>query len=71
MQQTIDIPKVEFITTPKGTPKSVVLDIKDWKRIVETLKIISSKELMLSLTRAKNQLRDGIKPLSLKETFNL
>ncbi|MFH1258508.1 MAG: hypothetical protein ABII74_01615 [Elusimicrobiota bacterium] len=71
MQQSLELPKVEFITTAKGKPKSVVLDIIDWKRIVETLKIMSSKELTQSIKRAKDELHKGARLLSLKETFNL
>lgn len=70
MQQTIDVPKVEFITTSKGMPKSVVLDINDWKKIVETLKIMSNRKLMFSITRAKKELQSGAKLLNLKETFD-
>ncbi len=66
MLKTLELPKVDFITTPEGKPKSVVLSIDDWKRISETLKIMSSKELMQSLKRAKQQLRSGVK-LSLEE----
>jgi hypothetical protein len=69
MLKALELPKVDFITTPEGKPKSVVLSIDDWKRISETLKIMSSKELMLSLKRAKQQLRTGTKLLSLKEVM--
>lgn len=69
MLKTLELPKVDFITTPEGKPKSVVLSIDDWKRISETLKIMSSKELMQSLKRAKLQLRSGAKLLSLKEVM--
>jgi len=69
MQKTLELPKVDFITTPEGKPKSVVLSIEDWKRISETLKIMSSKELMQSIKRAKQQLRSGAKLLSLKEVM--
>ena len=67
MQQILELPKVEFITTPEGKPKSVVLNVDDWKRIVETLKIMSSQELRESIKRAKNELRNGIKLFTLKE----
>jgi len=69
MLKTLELPKVEFITTPEGKPKSVILSIDDWKRISETLKIMSSKELMQSLNRAKQQLRTGAKLLSLEEVM--
>jgi PHD/YefM family antitoxin component YafN of YafNO toxin-antitoxin module len=66
----LELPKVEFITTPEGKPKSVVLSLEDWKRISETLKIMSNKELMLSIKRAKQQLRSGAKLLALKEVLD-
>ncbi|MDP2753162.1 MAG: type II toxin-antitoxin system prevent-host-death family antitoxin [Nitrospirota bacterium] len=66
MLKTLELPRVEFITTPEGKPKSVVLSIEDWKRISETLKIMSSKELMQSIKRAKQQLRSGATLLSLE-----
>lgn len=69
MLKTLELPKVEFITTPEGKPKSVVLSLKDWERINETLKIMSSKELMQSIRRAKQQLHNRIKLLSLKEVL--
>jgi len=69
MLKTLELPKVDFITTPEGKPKSVVLSIDDWKRISETLKIMSSKELMQSIKRAKQQLRSGVKLLSLEEVM--
>lgn len=69
MLKTFELPKVEFITTPEGKPKSVVLSLKDWERISETLKIMSSKELMQSIRQAKQQLHNRIKLLSLKEVL--
>lgn len=69
MLKTLELPKVDFITSPDGKPKSVVLGLEDWKRISETLKIISNKELMQSIRRAKKQLRSRTKLLSLKEVL--
>ena len=69
MIKSLELPKVEFITTPEGKPKSVVLSLEDWKRISETLKIMSNKELMQSIKRAKQQLRSGAKLLTLKEVL--
>ena len=68
--KSLELPKVEFITTPEGKPKSVVLSLEDWKRISETLKIMSNKELMQSIKRAEQQLRSGAKLLSLKEVLD-
>lgn len=70
MLKTLEFPNVEFITTPEGKPKSVVLSIEDWKRISETLKIMSNKELMQSIKRAKQQLRTGSKLLTLNEVLD-
>jgi len=67
--KTLELPKVEFITTPEGKPKSVVISIADWKRVSETLKIVSNKELMQSIKRAKQQLRTGAKLHTLKEVL--
>jgi len=69
MLKTIELPKVEYITTPDGKPKSVVISIRDWKRISETLKIVSNKELMPSIKRAKQQLRTGAKLLTMEEVL--
>jgi len=71
MQHAIELPSVEFITTNKGEPKSVIVDVKDWQRIVETLKIISSKKLRQSIAIAKKELHRGAKLLTLEETFDL
>jgi PHD/YefM family antitoxin component YafN of YafNO toxin-antitoxin module len=69
MLKTLELPKVDFITTPDGKPKSVILSIDDWKRISETLKIMSNKQLMESIKKAKQQLRTGAKLLSLEEVM--
>ncbi len=69
MLKTATLPKVEYITSTEGKPKAVVLSIEDWKRITETLKIMSSKELMQSIRRAQKQLRESAKLLSLKEVM--
>jgi len=69
MLKALELPKVDFITTAEGKPKSVVLSIDDWKRISETLKIMSNKELMQSVRLAKQQLRSGVKLLSLEEVM--
>ncbi len=69
MLKTLELPKVEYITSPEGKPKSVVISFEDWKRISETLKIMSSKELMQSIRRAKQQLRSNTRLLSLKEVL--
>jgi PHD/YefM family antitoxin component YafN of YafNO toxin-antitoxin module len=69
MAKVLGLPEIEFITTPQGKPKSVVLSLKDWKRINETLKIMSNKELIQSIRRAKQQLRTGTRLLSFEEVL--
>jgi hypothetical protein len=69
MLKPLELPKVEFITAPDGKPRAVVLSLADWKRISETLKIISNKGLIKSIRRAKQQLRNGTKLLSFDEVF--
>lgn len=69
MLKVLELPKVEYITSTEGKPKSVVVSLEDWKRITETLKIMSNKELMQSIRRAKKQLRCKTKLLSLKEVL--
>jgi len=67
--KTLELPNVEFITTPEGKPKAVVISLKDWKRISETLKIMSNKELLQSIGKAKQQLHSGAKLHTLKEVL--
>jgi PHD/YefM family antitoxin component YafN of YafNO toxin-antitoxin module len=70
MPKALELPEIEFITTPEGKPKSVVLSLEDWRRISETLKIMSSKELTQSIRRAKRQLGSKTtKLLSLEEVL--
>ena len=69
MAKVLGLPEIEFITTPQGKPKSVVLSLEDWKRINETLKIMSNKELIQSIRRAKLQLRTGTRLLSFEEVL--
>lgn len=61
--------KFEFITTTSGKPKAVVINIKDWNRIAESLSISNNEELMTSFLRAKSQAAKGAKLLSLKEVI--
>lgn len=68
MLKTLKLPKIEYITSTEGKPKSVVVSLEDWERIAETLKIMSSKELIQSIRRAKKQLHSG-KLLTLKEVM--
>jgi len=70
MSKTLELPEIEFITTPEGKPKSVIISIEDWQRVSETLKIMSSKELMQSIRRAKQQLQHKTKLLTLKEVMD-
>ncbi len=69
MLKTLELPQVEYITSSEGKPKSVILSIEDWKRITETLKIMSSRELMQSIRRAKRQLSSKKGLLSLEEVL--
>ena len=69
MAKVLGLPEIEFITTPQGKPKSVILSLEDWKRINETLKIMSNKELIQSIRRAKQQLRTGTRLLSFEEVL--
>lgn len=69
MLKTLSLPEVEYITSSEGRPKAVVLNIEDWKRITETLKIMSNKELIRSIRRAQKQLRGTAKLLSIKEVM--
>lgn len=70
MAKTLELPNIEFITTPEGKPKSVILSISDWQRVSETLKIKSGKELMRSINTAKRQLRNKVELLSLDEVLD-
>lgn len=45
-------------TTSKGKPESVVLSLEDWKKTNETLRIMSNKELIQSIRRAKKRFQD-------------
>lgn len=61
---------IEYLTSPLGKPRAVVIKIEDWDRIAETLSISSSKELMASLKRARAQLSKGEKLLSMEEVLS-
>jgi PHD/YefM family antitoxin component YafN of YafNO toxin-antitoxin module len=70
MPKALELPEIEFIISPEGKPKSVVLSLEDWRKISETLKIMSSEELIQSIRRAKRQLRSKTtKLLSLEEVL--
>ena len=69
MAQTIKLQSIEFITTPEGKTKSVVLSLADWQKINETLHIMSNRELFQSIRRAQKQLKKGTKMLTFEEVF--
>jgi PHD/YefM family antitoxin component YafN of YafNO toxin-antitoxin module len=69
MAQTIELQSIEFITTPEGKTKSVVLSLADWQKINETLHIMSNRELFQSIRRAQKQLKKGTKMLTFEEVF--
>jgi PHD/YefM family antitoxin component YafN of YafNO toxin-antitoxin module len=69
MDKVFELSSIEYITTPEGRPKSVVLSLEDWKKVIETLKIMSNKELIQSIRRAKKQLSKGTKLLSFEEVL--
>ena len=69
MLKQLELPKIEFITSPDGKPRSVVLSLEDWKRISETLKNMSNRELLQSIRKAKQQLRGKTKLFSFEEVF--
>lgn len=69
MAQTIKLRSIEFITTPEGKTKSVVLSLADWQKINETLHIMSNRELFQSIRRAQKQLKKGTKMLTFEEVF--
>lgn len=69
MAEALKLPRVEYITTPEGKTTSVILSIEDWMRVSETLKIMSNKELVQSVKRAKRQLHTGAKLLTFEEVF--
>ncbi len=64
------LPHVEYIASFNGKPKAVILDLKDWERITETLKILSNKEFTASIQRARKQLRQKARLLTHKEVFH-
>lgn len=63
------LPDVEYIASANGKPKAVILGLKDWERIAETLKIVSNKEFMASISRAKKQLKHNASLLTHQEVF--
>ena len=66
----IDLTSIRYIATPSGKPKDVIISIRDWKKLVETLQIMSSKKLLNSINKAKRQLRTKTNLLSYNEVFN-
>lgn len=64
------LPRIEYIASSNGKPKAVILDIKDWERIAETMKILSTRELTASIARARKQLRRKTRLLTHREVFS-
>lgn len=60
---------IEYVLTKKGEPVAVIVSIDRFRSLAETLGIMSDKEFMASIKRAKEELRKGRKLLSREEVF--
>lgn len=67
---SFNIKNIRYITSEDGKPKEVILSIADFKRIAETLDIVSDKELLDSINRARYGLRKGNKLLTHEQVFS-
>ncbi|MBI4063559.1 MAG: hypothetical protein HY401_04575 [Elusimicrobia bacterium] len=65
----ITVPEVEYIASANGHRKAVILSLRDWKRIKETLAVVTDRSLYSSLQRARKQLRQKVRLLTHKEVF--
>jgi len=64
-----DLKSLRFISSPQGEPQSVILSIEEFKSLLETLSVEAKADLMDSIDRARQQLREGQPLMTFEEVF--
>ncbi|MDD3726091.1 MAG: type II toxin-antitoxin system Phd/YefM family antitoxin [Candidatus Ratteibacteria bacterium] len=64
--QNIDTKLERYIITKHGKPVAVMMSIDDYESLLETLEILSDKEAVKRIKRAKRQIKEG-KTISIEE----
>ena len=62
----IDIRLDRFIITKRGKPTAIMMSLDDYEGLLETIEILSDKEAVKRIKKAKQQIKEG-KIISLKE----
>ncbi|MFH0796145.1 MAG: type II toxin-antitoxin system Phd/YefM family antitoxin [Candidatus Omnitrophota bacterium] len=62
----IDIRLDRFIITKRGKPTAIMMSLDDYEGLLETIEILSDKEAIKRIKKAKQQIKEG-KIISLKE----
>jgi len=69
LNPTLSLKELRYITSEDGKPNAVIISLEDFKRMMETLEIMSDRELTASINRARVELRKGRRLLSHREVF--
>ena len=48
-----------YIVTKRGKPVAVMMSVDDYEGLLETIEILSDKEAMQRIKKAKKEIRDG------------
>lgn len=64
-----DLKSLRFITSPKGELQSVILSIEEFQNLIETASFETKTDLLESIDRARQQLREGQPLMTFEEVF--
>jgi antitoxin YefM len=64
--KSIDTKLDRFIVTKRGRPIAVMLSVDDYEGLLETLEILSDKDAVRRIKKAKKEIREG-KTISLQK----
>lgn len=59
-----------ILVTRNGYPSAVILNYDEFKRLKETIEVLSDKKLMEQITKSRAYFKKGKKGLSLEEVFD-
>lgn len=63
------IKHIQYVFSEQGEPEAVIIKIKDFNRILETLGIIYNDELMRSIQKSLKEVKNAKKLLTHEEVF--
>jgi antitoxin YefM len=65
----VDEREEEIIVTKNGRPAAMIINVKEYERLKETLEVLSDPEMMKQLRESEAYFASGKKGLSYEEVF--